>query len=153
MSEVKKRRTIFDHIRGVTIDKVPWDHLSEEDRKSWNTFLINRWLSMEMLLVPIIDELQQIQSQLTDEQVYKMYLEVLPQNNFFFKYIKKNKHHKYDKDLVNHIAKHFTIGFVEAVSYIETMSLTAEGKEELESILRMYGLTEDEIKPLLRTVR
>ena len=50
-----KPATIFDHLANITHKKVPWEKLSDLDQKSFSPYLINRWLSMNMGLIEIID--------------------------------------------------------------------------------------------------
>ena len=89
---MKKPATIFDHIANITYKKVPWENLSELDQKSFSPYLINRWLSMNIGLIEIIDLFQQYTiGPLSRKHVYQLYYDILPAKKMFSKYIKGNK--------------------------------------------------------------
>ena len=50
---------IFDWLNQITLYKQSWDSFSEEDHKSFNTFIINRFLSMNKEWIEIVNMLQQ----------------------------------------------------------------------------------------------
>ena len=99
---MKKPKTIFDHLAGITHKKTKWDDLTEADQKSFSPYLINRWLSMAPELIEIVDMFQHYTiGPLTKEHVYKLYYDILPKGKFFNKYIKGKKSNKYNTELVN----------------------------------------------------
>ena len=49
--------SIFDHMSNLTDKKKPWHSISEADQKSFTPFIINRWLSMNMDFIEVINEL------------------------------------------------------------------------------------------------
>ena len=55
-----KKRSLFDHIREVTaVQKTNYfETLSVEDRKTWSNYMVNRFLSMKMEWVELVNELQ-----------------------------------------------------------------------------------------------
>lgn len=55
MSEVKDPRGIFDHIESVTTRKNPsyFESLSEEEKKTYNPFLINRMIGADLSFIPM----------------------------------------------------------------------------------------------------
>ena len=55
---MKKPKTIFDHLAGITHKKTKWEDLTEADQKSFSPYLINRWLSMSPQLIEIVDMFQ-----------------------------------------------------------------------------------------------
>ena len=85
MSETKKA-TIFDHLSNITDKKVPWSTLNDVDRKAFSVYLINRWLSMNMDFIEIVNELQKYTiGQLSPAETYKLYFDVLPKQKQFNK--------------------------------------------------------------------
>ena len=91
-SDTVKAKTIFQHLSGIKEKKESWESLSEMDKKSFTPFIINRWLSMNMDLLPIINVLQKYTiGLLTPRDVYKLYLDFLPKKKTFDKYIKGKK--------------------------------------------------------------
>ena len=49
---------IFDWLGQITCYKKPWDSFSEADQKTFNTFIINRFLSMRSSWTDMVNELQ-----------------------------------------------------------------------------------------------
>tara|TARA_R100000388_G_scaffold90357_1_gene71676 strand:+ start:144 stop:575 length:432 start_codon:yes stop_codon:yes gene_type:complete len=143
---MKKPKTIFDHLAGITFKKTKWEDLTEADQKSFSPYLINRWLSMSPELIEIVDMFQHYTiGPLTKEHVYKLYFDVLPKGKFFSKYIKGKKSDKYNTELVSFIAKHFEIAKNEAEEYISLLD-----KDQLRSICKKYGKSDKEIKQWLK---
>lgn len=83
-----KAKSIFDLLNDITFNKVPWENQSETDRKNIQPYMFNRWFSMKKEYLEIIAEVQQITDLMTPEQYYKFYLDLLPKQKFFVKYIK-----------------------------------------------------------------
>ena len=44
-----KRKSLFDHINQITKIQNPnyWEQISEEDKKTWSNYMVNRFLSMK----------------------------------------------------------------------------------------------------------
>lgn len=147
---VTKAATIFDHLSNITDKKKDWSSLSEADRKSFSPYLINRWLSMDPDLIEIVNEFQHYTIGVLDvKHVYQLYHDLLPKRKFFTKYIKGKSEDKYNKDLIEFIADHYTVSKREATEYISMM--IDLDSTELVDILSKYGKTDKEIKNLLKT--
>jgi len=143
---MKKPKTIFDHLAGITFKKTKWEDLTEADQKSFSPYLINRWLSMSPQLIEIVDMFQHYTiGPLTREHVYKLYYDILPKGKFFSKYIKGKKANKFNEQLVNLIAKHFQIAKNEAEEYITLLD-----KDQLHMLCKKYGKSDKEIKQWLK---
>jgi len=144
-----KPATIFDHLSHITEKKTPWDKLSEADQKSFSPYLINRWLSMNMDLIEIVDMFQQYTiGELDRKHVYQLYQELLPKRKMYTKYIKAKDSDKYNKELLEFVAKHYQISIREATEYVAIM--LDMDKELVIDILRKYGKTDKEIKSLMK---
>lgn len=145
-SDTVKAKTIFQHLSGIKEKKESWESLSEMDKKSFTPFIINRWLSMNMDLLPIINVLQKYTiGLLTPRDVYKVYLDFLPKKKTFDKYIKGKKDGKHNKELLEYLSKWYGVSQREVVDYLEILP-----KEEVISILMKYGLTDKEAKKLIK---
>ena len=142
----KKPATIFDFINGMTHEKRDWSDYTETDHKKFSPFIVNRWLSMRIDLIEIINELQRYTiGLLTPKDTYRLYHGILPAQRTFAKYIKGKKEDKYEKQLVIQIADHYQVSQLEAIEYIDLLS-----KDSCSSLLSLYGYTEKEIKKLLK---
>tara|TARA_Y100000356_G_C11124856_1_gene216749 strand:- start:147 stop:578 length:432 start_codon:yes stop_codon:yes gene_type:complete len=143
---MKKPATIFDHLANITWKKTPWDKLDEASQKTFSPYLINRWLSMNMDYIEIVDMFQQYTiGPLSKKHVYQLYFDFLPKQKSFNKYIKGKKQDKYNKELVQLIANHYQIARIEAEEYIGLL-----GKDNISDILKRYGKNDKEIKGLLK---
>ena len=141
-----KAKTIFQHLSGIKEKKESWESLSEMDKKSFTPFIINRWLSMNMGLLPIINVLQKYTiGLLSARDVYKVYLDFLPKQKTFDKYIKGSKSSKYNKEVLEYLSKWYGVSQREVTEYLEILP-----KGDVMDILMKYGLTEKESKKLLK---
>ena len=148
---MKKPATIFDHINHLTHKKKPWKDLSEADQKSFSPYIINRWLSMHMDIIELVDIFQQYTiGPLSKKHVYQLYYDILPKANVRAKYIKGKKADKYNKDLITFVKDHYETSKREAEGMIDILILTNEGLQSLVDAMKIYGKTEKEIKKLLK---
>jgi hypothetical protein len=148
MSE-HKARNIFEHISGITDKKTPWDVLSDADKKSFTPYIINRWLSMNMDFIELVNELQRYTiGQISNEETYKLYYDILPKQKQFNKYIKGKKADKYNPALVELLSQHFLVSEAEAMEYIDMYQETS--LNTLKEIIKKYGKTDKEVDKLLK---
>ena len=148
MSE-NKARNIFEHISGITDKKTPWDVLSDIDKKSFTPYIINRWLSMNMDFIELVNELQRYTiGQISNEETYKLYYDILPKQKQFNKYIKGKKADKYNPALVELLSQHFLVSEAEAMEYIDMYQDTS--LNTLKEIIKKYGTTDKEVDKLLK---
>jgi hypothetical protein len=148
MSE-NKARNIFEHISGITDKKTPWDVLSDIDKKSFTPYIINRWLSMNMDFIELVNELQRYTiGQISNEETYKLYYDILPKQKQFNKYIKGKKADKYNPALVELLSQHFLVSEKEAMEYIDMYQETS--LNTLKEIIKKYGKTDKEVDKLLK---
>lgn len=149
MAEEKKGATIFDFISGVTDKKQEWKNWSETDQKKFSPFIVNRWLSMRMELVELVNELQTYTiGLLRPQETYRLYYELLPTNKSFAKYIKGKSEDKFDKDLIAQLAEHYHVSKAEATDYADLLDKVA-----LERIITMYGYSDAEKKRMLKGIK
>ena len=138
--------TIVEWINQVLVYKTPWENFDESEQKTFSTFIVNRWLSMDKDFLEIVNFFQKYSIGLLEpKDTYKWYCDVLPKGKRFNRYIKGKKQVKYDKDLISVVCKHYETSKKECVEYIEMLK-----KSELISMLELYGKNEKEIKKLLK---
>jgi hypothetical protein len=148
MSE-HKARNIFEHISGITDKKTPWDVLSDADKKSFTPYIINRWLSMNIDFIELVNELQRYTiGGVSAEETYKLYYDILPKQKQFNKYIKGKKADKYNPALVELLSMHFLVSEKEAMEYIDMYQETS--LNTLKEIIKKYGKTDNEVNKLLK---
>ena len=138
--------TIFDWINQILVHKKPWDSFDESEQKTFNAFIINRWLSMDKEFIEIVNFFQKYSIGLLEpKDTYKWYCDILPKGKRFNRYIKGKKQLRYDKELISVVCKHYEASKKECVDYIELLS-----KENLISTLELYGKDKKQIKKLLK---
>ncbi len=138
--------TIIDWINQVLVHKKDWNDFTEDEQKSFNTFIINRWLSMDKEFIEIVNYFQKYSiGTLEPREVYRWYCDILPKGKRFNKYIKGKKDKKYDKELLDIIIKHFECSNIQARENLELIN-----KNDLIQILQMYGTDKKTIKRLCK---
>lgn len=121
-------KSIFDHAKAVSTTKPPWETLSDEDKKSWNVYMVNRILSMNPDLLHLVDYVQ-LNSNMPPEAVYKTYCSLLPKGYAFKPFVKS----QVKGDTIKSVAKFYRVSKREARDYIKLLS-----EEDLSSIRSKY---------------
>jgi hypothetical protein len=109
--------TLFDWLKEITLNKTPWENFSEKDCESFNTFMINRYLSMNVDYIELVNYIQTIPFT-EKEKYYTIYCQMIPKKNVFLKYTKSNKKTK-PQEVVEYIAKYYECSLGEADHYID----------------------------------
>ena len=143
-----KRKNLFDHINAITSQQHSnyWDDISDEDKKSWSNYMVNRFLSMKMEWIEFVNEVQKYP--LKPKELYKVYTDMLPKKRQWLKYIKGDKEMKYPKWVYEIVAKYLQISLREASDAVDMYELSHGGQAELTDILIKYGRTVEEIRKI-----
>ena len=143
-------KKLFDHLNALTAEQDPnyFDKLTEEDIKSWSNFMINRFLSMKPEWVELIASLQPLTQSLNPEQMYKLYINILPKGKQYLKYTKGKADDKYEQFLVELIKKEYDCSERQATEYIEVLYSTREGRENIKYICEKYAIPKKEVTKL-----
>ncbi len=141
-----KKRSLFDHIREVTaVQKVDYfDTLSVDDKKSWSNYMVNRFLSMKMEWVELVNELQKYK--LEPKELYKLYINILPKGKQWLKYTKGRNDMNYPNWLVNIVSNDMEVSKQEAKEAIDMYYLTEGGMAELGQLARKWGVEPKKIE-------
>jgi len=134
---------IFDWLKQITYEKQSWDSFTEEDRASFNPYMIHRFLSMNPEYIEFVNLIQSI-PYTEKEKIYKLYLYMIPKKNMFLKYIKSNRT-KTKEELLQHIASHYECSLREAYEYYHM-----HHSDTIKNILKKRGVDDKEIKKLLK---
>jgi hypothetical protein len=138
-----KIRNIFDWLNHITLYKTPSTEFTDNDWENFNSYMVHRFISMNIYYVEIADYAQSMLPNMKKE-IYNFYKEMIPKNKTYLKYV-KSQTKGYSKDLLEKIADYYEVGIREARSYIAVMK-----KDELTQILSEMGLEDKEIKKLLK---
>jgi hypothetical protein len=134
---------IFDWLKQITYEKQSWDSFTEEDRVSFNPYMIHRFLSMNPEYIEFVNLIQNI-PYTEKEKIYKLYLCMIPKKNMFLKYIKSNRT-KTKEELLQHLASHYECSLREAYEYYHM-----HHSDTIKNILKKRGVDDKEIKKLLK---
>ncbi len=145
-----KKKILFDHIGHIREKQTEnyFETLTDEDKKTFVNYMINRFLSMDMNLVEVIDQLQLHSVGLTPIYYYRVLREVVPRGRSFHKYIKSKRESENNPALVELLSMHFEVSKLEADEYATLFKLTERGKEELEELCAKYGKEPKEVEKL-----
>lgn len=134
---------IFDWLKQITYEKQSWDSFTEEDKASFNPYMIHRFLSMNPEYIEFVNLIQNI-PYTEKEKIYKLYLYMIPKKNMFLKYIKSNRT-KTKEELLQHLASHYECSLREAYEYYHM-----HHSDTIKNILKKRGVDDKEIKKLLK---
>lgn len=147
--DTPKKRSVFDHVKHIHQVQDPnyYNNLSDEDRKSFNHFMIVRALSMDADLVELMAQLYQVFDKIPSPQFYQLLIALVPKSNRFHPWI-KSKSMKHNKDLLSLVAKRFLVSKHQANEYINILLRSDEGQAELVNICKAFGLEDKEVEAL-----
>tara|TARA_R100001244_G_scaffold25158_1_gene25763 strand:- start:13 stop:426 length:414 start_codon:yes stop_codon:yes gene_type:complete len=136
--------TIFNWLEEITVKKTPPNNFTQKDWDDWNSYMVHRFLSMNISYIDIVNFVQSINPQ-NKKEIYTIYREMIPKRKIWNKYI-KNMNKKDSKDLKKIIADKLSIGSDEAGTYIPLL-----GKVGITEMLNDLGYEKKEIKQLVKT--
>ena len=141
--EVSKKMTIFDWLKEITYNKSPWNSFTEEDRESFNPYMIHRFLSMNPDYVDFVNTVQTV-PYTSKEKIYHIYLYTIPKRDMWLKYIKSTKT-KRQEAMLKYIATYYECSLGEAEEYADILR-----DNGIKNILKQSGVNDKEIKKLLK---
>ena len=143
-NQKEKTKGLFDHIDAIYTNQKPdyYTSLTDGDKKSYNNYMVNKFLSMNPHQLPFVNELQKYT--LTPELHYAFFSRVVAKGKQFNKYIKSKKDSSYETWLVELVGRHYEVSSTEAADYLDIFY--KHNKEELRRLCQMYGKTEKELK-------
>jgi hypothetical protein len=134
---------IFDWLNQITYEKQPWNSFTEEDKKSFEPYMIHRFLSMNPEYIEFVNLVQTFPY--TDkEKIYNIYLYMIPKKKMFLKYIKSSTKKRQEK-LLGYVASYYECSLGEANEYIDILR-----ENGVKDILNKMGVDEKEQKKLLK---
>ena len=125
----------FDHIKNLHTKKRRWEDFNDEEKKSFNVFIINKALSMNPNYLGIVNMVQNftgLNQILSQKEVFNLYFNLLPTKFKFYKWIKGEKNKK-DKEKAEYLAIHFKVSTREAYDYLKVLD-----KKTINKIIKNY---------------
>lgn len=140
---MKHLTTIFQWLNEITTHKTPVHEISEESWDKFNSYMIHRYVSMDMNYIDIVNYVQKINPN-NKKQIYSIYREMIPQKKTYLKYV-KNENKKNYKELAEYIAEYLECSLGEADEYIDILQ-----DHGVRGILWKMGVEEDETEKLIK---
>lgn len=143
-------KSLFDHVKAITNEQDPkyFDNLSDEDKKTWSNFMINRFLSMNSDWIELIASILPLTQTLEPRDMYKLYINLIPKGRYFLKYMKGKSAEKYESFIVELIQKEYDCSELQSNQYLEILYATREGRENIKYISEKYGTDKKQITKL-----
>ena len=141
-----KSKGIFDHINEVRFGKRPdyFDGLTDADKKTWSSFMVCRFLSMDQSLTETIQDLQQYYQLLTPERFYRVLATYIPATKSYSAYV-KSKTDKMDKSLLQILSLYFQDSVKNVEEYAHLLST-----DDIRNIVKKYGYTDKQIDDMFK---
>jgi len=148
---ISKALGLFDHVNHIRKVQSPdyYDKLSDADKKSFNHFMLLRFLSMDRSSIDNISSIAKYQSDIPSRNFYTLCIAITNQSSTYFPYVKSNSK-GVTSDLLNLVAKTFEISKSEAKEYCHLYMKDENGVNELKSICKSYGLTDKEVDSIMK---
>jgi len=134
---------LFDWLKEINSKKSPINSFSQEDWDQWNSYMVHRFLSMNIDYLELVNEVQKLPPT-SKKEIYSIYKEYIPKNNKWNKYIKSTVKQK-NKDLIDHLASYWSISKREVKDNIEILD-----NDDIIRILAQIGIDKKESKKLLK---
>jgi len=134
--------TIFDWLNEISYNKRPWSSFNNEDRESFNSYMINRFISMKENYIDFVNTIQKYS--INKELLYNYYCQLIPKRKIFFRYIKPKKS-TLNSNLITILAKYFESSEREIKDNYQLI-----GKDLSKIILQNIGIDDKQIKKLLK---
>ena len=139
----KQIKDIWGWLNEITLYKTPIENISEESWDKWNSYIIHRYVSMNINYIEVANYIQTIPYD-SKQQIYQIYKEMIPKQKTFLKYI-KSRTKKQPATLIEYVAKYIECGLGEAEEYIDILRETGTRR-----ILYDMGMQDKEIDKLLK---
>ncbi len=137
---------IFGWLDEITIKKSHPNSFSEASWDKWNSYMIHRYVSMNIGYIDIVNYVQKTNPQ-SKKQIYTIYREMIPRKKLWLKYIKNEKKKNY-KELAEYIAEYLDCGLGEADHYVDILK-----KEGCRDILFRMGVEDKEVNKLIKEAK
>ena len=108
-------------LKAITQDKKKWDELSEEEQTSFTPWLLNKFISMKQEYCEVVNIVQKNSWQISNKNIYNIYLDLIPKSYVFLKYIKNQNKNNHDPEEIEAIQKYFEVSSKIAKEYADNL--------------------------------
>ena len=114
-----KQFSIFDFVKAIIDTKPSWDTFTPEQQKMFSGYMINKFLSMNVKYIDIINYVQGLNVK-ENRKLYEIYCFLIPQSkNTYSPFIRSTTKKLYPTELLKHISEQFECATSEAEEYIQ----------------------------------
>jgi hypothetical protein len=145
-SKNKEIANIWGWLNEITLYKTSPEKISEESWNNFNSYMIHRYVSMDMNYIDIVNYIQKINPN-SKKQIYSIYREMIPKKKTYLKYVKNENKRDY-KELAEYVAEYLECSLGEADEYIDILQDIG-----VRSILWKMGVNEDETEKLIKKAK
>jgi len=138
-----RTKNIFDWLNEITLYKTPAQEFTDKDWEIFNSWLVHRFISMNLYYVELANYAQTLMPT-NKKEIYNFYKEFIPKRKVFLKYM-KSKNKSTSKELIEKVSSYFKVGKAEGSSYIDVMD-----NGDILSLLRDIGIEEKEAKKIMK---
>ncbi len=106
---------------------------------------------MNIELTTFVNELQKYTiGLLSPKLAYNLYLDVLPKQKVFLRYVKGSSTDKYNPELVSILKRHYEVSESNILEYLHIFYSNESYKSDLINIIKMYGKNDKECTKLIQ---
>jgi hypothetical protein len=139
----KQVKDLWGWLNEITLYKTPVENISEESWDKWNSYMVNRYVSMDIRYIELVNYIQTIPYD-NKQQLYNIYREMIPKAKTFFKYLKTNRKKK-NTEVIEYIAQYFQCSLGEAEEYLDILREVGARR-----VLYDMGVSDKEADKLLK---
>lgn len=139
----KQIKDLWGWLNEITLYKTPVEEISEESWGKWNSYMINRYVSMDIRYIELVNYIQTIPYD-NKQQLYQIYREMIPKAKTFFKYLKPAAKKK-NSEVLDYIAQYYQCSLGEAEEYLDILREIGARR-----VLYDMGVTDKEAEKLLK---
>lgn len=142
---------LFDHVKHIRCEQTPnyYRDLSEENKKTFDHFMLLRALSMDNEVVQEMAFLYRYFNVIPSPQFYRLLISLIPKNNNWVPWI-KTKVIKHSSEMLTAMSNYYRISKRQANEYINVLLSSDEGKDRLVDICLSIGFNEKEVEKLIK---
>lgn len=140
---MRSPKTTFEWLNEITLNKTPVHEFTEESWSKFNSYMIHRYLSMNIHYIDIVNYVQKVNPQ-SKKEIYTIYQTMIPKGKVYLKYI-KNQNRKNYKEVAEYVAEYLECSLGEADEYIPILQ-----EHGIRGILWKMGVEENETEKLIK---
>jgi hypothetical protein len=141
-------KTLIDHVKAIYEDQRVeyYDELRDFERKTFEPYMVNRFLSMNPDQLLLVNEAQLYYDSIGPRESYLFYSQLIPKGKQFHKYVKAKVTGKYERWLLDAVAAYFEVSRAEATDYVRILYLTDAGRDELRMICKTANIPDKKLQ-------